>query len=67
MENMNEKPDGRDDEVSLVDILSVFIAKRRLWIAITLIGAALGLLVSLSGLLKAGKGTDSSYSSTTRA
>jgi hypothetical protein len=68
MESNNEKPDGRDDEVRFVDILSVFIAKRRLWIAITLIGAALGLLVSLSGLLRTGtKGDGSSYSSTTRA
>jgi hypothetical protein len=53
---MSEKPDvdntGATDEVSLVDLLAVIIKKRRLLISITIAGTVLGLLFSLSDVLK---------------
>lgn len=50
MDEMKENPDGREDEVSLVDLLAVLVKKRRLWIGITLVGTFLGLVWGLSGI-----------------
>ena len=56
------------DEVSLVDILSIMIRKRKLWITITLVGTVLGLAISLPGLFRPGSLRSSTlYNSTTRA
>jgi uncharacterized protein involved in exopolysaccharide biosynthesis len=42
-EDTSRSSDSRDEEVSLVDLVAVLIKKRKLWIGITLLGAAVGL------------------------